>query len=222
MSITASSTAASSMGAGTTGIKSMSDVEKTKNQFLQLLITQLKYQDPLTPADSSQFTAQMMSMGQLEQLFDLNQNISSLAASQQGSMIAQYSGMVGREALAAGNQFQINGSDRGVVQFSLDTLPATTTINVFDSYNNLVRQFSVNVTNTGDQQVLFDGKKANGQDLADGYYKFQVQAVDPKGDTIVPTTYSVGQISSIRLDAGTPVFQMGSEDLRLVDIFKIY
>lgn len=222
MSITTSSTSSSMMQSQSSAESGISDVEKTKNQFLQLLITQLKYQDPLSPADSSQFTAQMMSMGQLEQLFDLNQNMASLAASQQGSMIAQYAGMVGKQALASGNLFQVDGTNRGSMQFKIDKIPASTAVNVFDGYGNLVRQFNINVTQTGEQVVYFDGKNSQGNDLADGYYSFQVQALAPTGEGIPTTTYSTGAISSIRLDNGSPVFQMGDNDLGLIDIYKIY
>jgi len=45
-----------------------------KDDFLRLLVTQLQYQDPLNPADSAQFTAQLAQFSSLEQLGNINDN----------------------------------------------------------------------------------------------------------------------------------------------------
>ena len=46
-----------------------------KEDFLNLLITQLKYQDPLNPTDSTEFTAQLAQFSSLEMLENINGNI---------------------------------------------------------------------------------------------------------------------------------------------------
>lgn len=197
-------------------------VQDQKNQFLQMLITQLKNQDPLSPMDTTQFTNQMMMMGQLEQLFNLNTSVGSMAASQQGTLISQYSGLVGKDVLAEGNQFQISDAGKGSMEFSLPGTPADVEVNVFDSYGNLVRDFNPEVSTSGDHTVPFDGKDSQDQDLPQGYYTYTVNAVDHAGDPIMATTYSVGKISSIRLDSGTPIFQMGNKDVGISNIKQIF
>ena len=46
--------------------------ELDKNAFLQLLITQMKYQDPLNPMDDKDFLGQMAQFTALEQMQNLN------------------------------------------------------------------------------------------------------------------------------------------------------
>ena len=49
-----------------------------KDEFLELLITQLQNQDPLNPMENSEFTSQMAEFASLEQLQNINGNLESL------------------------------------------------------------------------------------------------------------------------------------------------
>ena len=50
-----------------------------KDTFLQLLVEQMKYQDPLAPTDSAQMIAQLAQFTSLEQMNNLNENFQELA-----------------------------------------------------------------------------------------------------------------------------------------------
>lgn len=49
-----------------------------KNMFLQLLVAQLKNQDPLNPSDGTQFVAQLAQFQQLEQSVNSGQDITAI------------------------------------------------------------------------------------------------------------------------------------------------
>jgi len=49
-----------------------------KNMFLQLLVAQLKNQDPLNPSDSAQFVGQLAQFQQLENSLNMSQDISAI------------------------------------------------------------------------------------------------------------------------------------------------
>ena len=51
-----------------------------ENTFLQLLVAQIKNQDPLQPADSIQFLSQLAQFSQLEQLIGIRQELKTAAA----------------------------------------------------------------------------------------------------------------------------------------------
>lgn len=54
--------------------------ELGKDQFLQLMVKQLQYQDPLNPTDNQQFLAQMAQFSALEQMQNLNTSFTSTKA----------------------------------------------------------------------------------------------------------------------------------------------
>lgn len=49
-----------------------------KNMFLQLLVAQLRNQDPMNPSDGTQFVAQLAQFQQLEQTVNTGQDITAI------------------------------------------------------------------------------------------------------------------------------------------------
>jgi flagellar basal-body rod modification protein FlgD len=69
-SATTVDTGSSITKSGTTGVD--------KNMFLQLLVAQLRNQDPLNPSDGTQFVAQLAQFEQLEQTLNQTQDIAAM------------------------------------------------------------------------------------------------------------------------------------------------
>src|SRR5690554_524534 len=69
-----------------------------KDDFLRLLITQLKYQDPISPVDDKEFIAQLAQFSSLEQMQNLNTNLSDMMMAQQKlTALGQAMQMIGKE-----------------------------------------------------------------------------------------------------------------------------
>ena len=72
-----------------------------KEAFMELLVQQLKNQDPLSPMDNDQFISQLTQMSSLEGIQNLNDNLVGLAMLQQGnalmSQLTQSSALIGKE-----------------------------------------------------------------------------------------------------------------------------
>ncbi|MDF2542265.1 MAG: hypothetical protein K0S47_1983 [Herbinix sp.] len=75
-----------------------------KDAFLQLLVTQMKYQDPLNPNTDTQFIAQLATFSQLEQM----QNISSLTTNSQAFSMVGKNVIIKTES-APGNTTYLSG-----------------------------------------------------------------------------------------------------------------
>ena len=71
-SSTASSTASSSPSASSS---TSTDALANESTFLQLLVAQIKNQDPTQPMDSTAFLSQLAQFSQLEQLVGIRQDI---------------------------------------------------------------------------------------------------------------------------------------------------
>jgi flagellar basal-body rod modification protein FlgD len=83
------------------------DANNDSQNFMRLMIEQLKSQDPMNPMDSSQFTQQLSSINSLQQLISMNQ---LLQESLGGSQISQATNLIGSYVTGFdANGTQVNG-----------------------------------------------------------------------------------------------------------------
>jgi flagellar basal-body rod modification protein FlgD len=95
-----SSSAASPAGTGTSGNSTALASEST---FLQLLVTQIKNQDPTQPMDSTAFLGQLAQFSQLEQLIGINQGVQKLGGTSPGTTGATTTGSTAPTGSTTGN-----------------------------------------------------------------------------------------------------------------------
>ena len=74
--------------------------ELDKDAFMQLLVTQMRNQDPLEPTANEEFIAQLANFSSLEQLQQVNQGLFAMIALNQSnallSQLTQSSALIGR------------------------------------------------------------------------------------------------------------------------------
>ncbi|BAM47628.1 flagellar hook assembly protein FlgD [Amphibacillus xylanus] len=68
-----------------------------KDEFLKILMTQIKNQDPLSPMDDREFISQMTTFSSLEQMMNMNESINKLVNNQMMSPVIQYSHLIGKQ-----------------------------------------------------------------------------------------------------------------------------
>ncbi|NLI92202.1 MAG: flagellar biosynthesis protein FlgD [Peptococcaceae bacterium] len=77
--------------------------ELGKDDFLKLLVAQLKNQDPMSPMDNSQFVAQLAQFSSLEQMNNMVKAVDELKTSMTAlygqSLLTQGAAMIGKEAV---------------------------------------------------------------------------------------------------------------------------
>ncbi|HVS20092.1 MAG TPA: flagellar hook capping FlgD N-terminal domain-containing protein [Planctomycetota bacterium] len=69
------------------GTQSTADAKLGRNAFMELLVSQLKNQDPLAPTSNDEMLAQLAQFSSLEQLEELNDNLVGLAVLQQSNAL---------------------------------------------------------------------------------------------------------------------------------------
>ena len=84
----------------------------SKDDFLQLLVTQLTHQDPLNPLDQNQFLAQTAQFSQLEQLVNINESLSALVGEVRLLRRGGRGGAPRQDGQGGGQQLRLTGRGR--------------------------------------------------------------------------------------------------------------
>jgi len=181
---------------------------KQQDQFLKLLITQLKNQDPLNPLDSAQMTTQMAQMSTLQGIEKLNATLSSLASNLTGNQAMQASSLIGRDVMAPGDQIQLaNGVGAGAVSLpqAVDQLKVTIT----DASGTVVHTATLGAQPQGLVQITWDGTSDKGTPAAEGAYRFSVTA-SAQGKSVTAQALMVGRVQSVASDGGDTLLNLGA------------
>ena len=90
-----------------------------KDAFLQLLVTQMQYQDPLDPQDNSEYVAQLAQFSALEQMTNVYKSVeevSQLVSNIDTSvLVGQLSNMIGKDIAWTQETVQTDASGKAIV-----------------------------------------------------------------------------------------------------------
>jgi flagellar basal-body rod modification protein FlgD len=187
-------------------------------QFLTLLTTQLKNQDPLSPLDTNQFTQQLVEFAQVEQQLKSNDQLTTLVSLQQTAQATQALNFVGSTAVVDGSTAAMTGSS---VTWSLSsTKPASAHITITNSTGQTV--FSSDTTvNAGSQSFQWNGRGNDGTLWPDGNYTIGVTATDASGQTTAVSTQIQGTVDSADLSKTPPTLSIGGHDYTISQVKQV-
>src|SRR3978361_777514 len=100
LSSTAASTSSSTSAISQTGTSALGTLSNNFTDFLSLLMTQLKNQDPSSPMDSNQFTTELVQFTSVQQQISTNSNLTQLIQLTQASQIEQSAALIGKPITA--------------------------------------------------------------------------------------------------------------------------
>ena len=146
----------------------------TQGEFLTLFITQLQHQDPLSPLEADQMTAQLAQFASLEQLTGINTRLDQLSVlSQQGLL-----GMIGREVAFGGGSIAMRDGEASPVSYELEANAARISATVRNEAGEVVRVVEIGAQEVGRHTFEFDGKDAAGKVVPDGQYRVEITAAE--------------------------------------------
>jgi flagellar basal-body rod modification protein FlgD len=193
-----------------------------KDDFLRLLVAKLENQNPLEPAEDSEFVAQLATFSSLEQLISVNQNLESLGVAQNQLINAQALTLIGKRALveSPGSLTVKNGVPDEIV-YAMPPDARSATLRIVAQDGTVVRSFSLDPTPDGSVTIPWDGKDDSGSLVADGDYEIEVEAVDGQGKPVdVPLFLSVA-IDAVHFLGGSIMLVSANREIPFESILEI-
>jgi flagellar basal-body rod modification protein FlgD len=195
--------------------------ELDKNDFLNLLVTQLQYQDPLNPMDSADFTAQLAQFSSLEQLTNMSDQLKELAVTQSALNNSQAVSYIGRTVLSNGNATLVEDGMAAPLQVALDAPAAEVFISIYDTTGALRTTFSAEGMPAGRGAIEWAGTDMDNNPLPDGNYLFEVAAIDGAGEEVGASPLSSGRVSGVAFNDGESALVVNGQPIRLDDVVEV-
>ncbi len=191
-----------------------------KEDFLNLLLQQLSHQDPLNPMDSTQFTTQLAQFTSLEELSNINTTLNDVLSFQQSMQNASVAELIGKTVSMEGNTSKL--TDRAEFNYELADDASTVEISIYDGTGRLVRTVESASQGAGSQQYVWDGKDSFGNQMSEGSYTFEVNAMDLSGNPVQVLSTASGIVKEVMFEDGlTFILLNNGVKINLSDIKSI-
>ena len=218
-------------GDRTSGIWSSKENGLQKDDFLQLLVMQLKYQDPLSPMDNQQFLDQLTQLRAIEGTNNIQTAIEGLKDAFGGTVDAQkYSAQSVSNASAVsliGKQVRLRSTDvfaRGTagenipIQVHLGNAQSAE-VRLLDSDGNVVKTFVATGKDAENSVTLnWDGVGDNGKHVQAGTLAVQIQGSDTD-----PGLYAFvqDQVQGVRFSSEGALIKVGGRELSVGNVMDV-
>jgi flagellar basal-body rod modification protein FlgD len=170
-----------------------------KDAFLQLLVTQLKNQNPLSPQDNGAFVAQLAQFSSLEGINTLNDSVNAISSNFSSSQALQASSLVGRSIIIQTDKAMVDTSKSMTGSVDVKTATGNVTVKITDKDGNLVRTIEMGAQAVGSQNFIWDGKNDKGGVAPAGTYTFKATTKNDKGDAVALNTSLPATVTSVTL-----------------------
>ncbi len=185
--------------AQTQNTKGKGKQELGQQDFLALLVAQIKNQDPSNPADNGQFLSQIAQFSMVDGIEKLGTSFDSIAGNYFTGQAMSASQLVGREVLTESNSAMLaeDGTLQGVV--SIPELAQGLNVQVRDSQGRLVKTLDTTGFRQGDWNLNWNGSNEKDEVQAPGEYLVIATAlVDGKHQALPVQLYNT--VESITLN----------------------
>ncbi len=194
--------------------------ELGQDDFLTLLVTQLKNQDPLKPTDNAEFVSQLAQFSQLEQTAKQSQLLQKSLDAQSASLQFTLLPMVGRRISIDRALVQLENG-QGSVTYALEKNATRAQIAILDQQRQVVRTLDATDLQAGLNQARWDGKDSKGAVMPPGVYEYAVSAVDQQGASIVAKGRAQLTVTGVRMEEGQPRLAVGAITLDPSEIVEV-
>lgn len=181
-----------------------------QQEFLHLLVTQMRNQDPMNPLDGAEFAAQLAQFNTVEQLIGVNDELKMLKESHEMMSVSMVNSMAtsltGKNVKALSNQIYLSAEGASTIQYELNNSAQDVEIIIRNSSGNEVRREVLEGVPSGENSWAWDGRNDEGIDVSEGRYTVEIMAAN-EDSSVQSLVFTEGIAEKVRFQ-GDGVFIM--------------
>lgn len=187
------------------------EIKKTlgKDDFLRIMITQMKNQDPTNPFKAEQMAAEMAQFTTVEQLKNMNESLNKMTTANQPLERMAMTGMIGKTITLDRSRFPHVEGVNDSVSFGLPRDAAAATLSLVNEHGETILTKDIGKLKAGENSFAWDGNKLNSLPAKSGNYRIIVEATDSQGMHIDTDSSAQARVIGVSFEGSEPVFLVG-------------
>lgn len=190
-----------------------------QDQFLTLLIAQLKNQDPTNPMDNSQLTTQLAQINTLAGIENLNTTLSSISGQINTNQSVQNTLLIGHGVMVPGDAILVGEEATTPFGFETDSAANSVTATIKDSSGNVVAQLDLGAMGAGTHTFQWDGTLDDESAAPAGKYSVSIDATNDTG-AIHTSSLTYAMVYGVTPSATGAVLNLGTYGTASLDQIK--
>ena len=184
-----------------------------QNNFLTLLVTQLKNQDPTNPMENSELTTQLAQINTVSGIEKLNTTLGAISGQINSNQSVQSTAMIGHGVMIAGNTVLAGKATDGTMSttpfgLELERAAGSVTATITDNSGKVVRTLDLGAQTAGVHSYSWDGTQNDGTSAPDGSYTISFNASN-NGEQMVVQPLKYALVNGITNDSSGAVLDLG-------------
>jgi flagellar hook assembly protein FlgD len=187
------------------------EIKKTlgKDDFLRIMITQMKNQDPTSPFKAEQMATEIAQFTNVEQLQNVNQNLTKMANQNKPIENMAMTSLIGKTVTIDRERFPHVEGQAEALNFVLPKDAATVQVAILSETGEVMLEKEIGAQKAGTATFNWDGIKANTTSAKSGNYMFRIEAKNDRGQAIETNPQAQARVIGISFEGTDPVFLVG-------------
>jgi flagellar basal-body rod modification protein FlgD len=191
-----------------------------KQDFLAMLVAQLRNQDPLSPMDGAEYAAQLAQFSTVEQLLAIGNKLDAQAGQIAESVLVGQtqmgSALIGREVTLRGATLASDGATPARLVLELPDGARSVEIEVLDATGKRVGVQTFGPQHAGRAELALDSLS-----LAAGNYTTKVPANGADGAAAPAEMFTIGRVDGMAFVNGQVALRINGSLIPMLDIVEI-
>ncbi len=180
-----------------------------KDDFMRIMITEMKHQDPTKPMDAEKMATQMAQITSVEQLKNVSNAIEKLSDKNSASDRLAMSAMIGKSVTVDKGRFNHIKGTVAALNFELPEPAQKVKLTVLDERGEEVATRELEPKAAGPNVYNWDGMNESGIQSKSGSYTIRIDAENKAGNKIKIDPISRETIVGVTLEGGETNFLVG-------------
>jgi len=172
-----------------------------QDAFLELMLTQIKHQDPLNPMESGDFLSQIAQFGTVNGITELNKSFATLSSALQSNQALQASTMVGNTVLVPSNKAELAAGGQVTGKIFSESSLANLVLSISDATGQSIRKINLGTNEAGLTEFTWDGLDGSGNPVPAGSYTIEA-AAQVNNEEVAQTVLVNAKVESVSLITG--------------------